>query len=216
MRNEALDSHGELSILESSDGYKTKGKAMRVLSVFTVSSGEVRRGAIIERHVLPSTRVISAVVLGGDRPAYVEVSGVPIREKGGPLAPELQAASIIRRFPWAPELVPGPGEGTDSSCAIVVLRTEAGRENYHRGEMPDQHLPGWTLVRGRLRPRRETKLGKWLGHGATQLVQCVPRGSIFSTIVNRDDGAQIVHSYRFNGETIELVPPAFCYLAAGF
>jgi hypothetical protein len=206
-----LVSHGELSILESSDGYATKGKAMRVLSVFTVSCGVVRHGADIERHVLPSTRAISAIVIGAsDKPAYVQVNDIPLREKGGRLAPEVRAAGIVRKFPWTPELISVSEANIDKAYAIVVLRTDVGRENYHRGKRRNEPLPGWTLAKGRIRPCRENRLGKlWLGRGAVQLVQCVPFGSVFSTIVNYDDGSQVVHSYVFNGETIELVPPEF-------
>jgi hypothetical protein len=210
--NDRLVSYSELSISESSDGYKTKGKAMQVLSVFTVDSGVVRRGADIERHVLPSTRVISAIVIGGDRPGYVQVDETPLRKKGTQLAPELRAASINRRFPWSPELIPGTEEDIDKTSAIVVLRTQAGRENYHRGELRDDPLPGGTLATGRIRPCRENKMGQWWsGRGAVQLVQRIPIGKVFTTIVNYDDGSQILHSYVFDGETIQVVPPAFSW-----
>ena len=184
---------------------------MQVLSVFTVNNGNVCHGTPVERYVLPSKRVISAVLIGdSNRPAYLPVRGVCPREQGGQVAPQITAASIDYRFPWMPEFVMATSEDvTDKTSAIVVLRTDVGRENFHCGRFPEIPLPGVTLAKGRILPCRQKKLGEWLGRGAVQVVQCVPQGAVFSTIVNYDGNLQILRSYQFDGETVESVPPAF-------
>ncbi len=196
------------------------GGEMATYKVYTVSSGSVREGAVVEKLALKGAGIdIPAIIIGeegrGRKRAVLPVqlpSGLykEWHEKG---RVEIRAAEVGQTKAGKPKLFGKETADTDEKIICVFLTKIGFRgSNSHTGDRTGEtfkdswgeerpvfaQFPGEVLVCGVIAQGAAGRMGS-----GEQLVAVMPRGIVFRTgYTGRLYGAPSAHYYIWNGEQL--------------
>jgi hypothetical protein len=193
---------------------------MATYKVYTVSSGSVREGAVVEKLTLKGAGVDIPAIIVGEEGRGRERGVLPVQltngqykewqEKG---SVEIRAAEVGQTKAGKPKLFAKKNADTDEKIICVFLTKIGFRgSNSHTGDRTgettkdswgDEHpvfaqFPGEVLVKGVIAQGAAGRMGS-----GEQLVAVMPKGIVFRTgYGGRLYGAPSAHYYIWDGEQL--------------
>ena len=193
--------------------------------VFTIESGSVKEGAVVETLHLKGAGIDIPAIFVGEQGRGRERGVLPVqipsalqaewKEKG---QVRIASAEVGTTKAGKPKLYARVGEGIDAGDRVIcVFRTKIGFRggNSHTGDRTgetkkgafgDEHItfldfPGETLVSGCIAQGMAGRMG-----GGEQSVATMPKGVVFRTgYSGRLYGSPSAHYYLWNGERLLAV-----------
>lgn len=191
---------------------------MAAYRIFTVSSGTIKEGAMVETLTLKGAGIDIPAVIVGEEGRGRNLGVLPVQlpeilykewQESGRV--EIRFAEVGSTKAEKPKLLARNGADSDEKI-IVVFRTSIGFRggNTHTGDSTgteEKHgrqvpvfadFPGEILVKGQI----AQGIAGYMGSG-DQLVAVMPKGTVFRTgYSGRLYGAPAAHYYLWNGEQL--------------
>lgn len=184
------------------------------MKVFTIESGQVSPGAMVQERTIAGGKVKIDIVLVGERGRGRKEAFLPVQgrvEEGKEGDRRIFHAVMGQTQNGRPKLIVAD-EDDDNETTLIVFRTTIGYRggNAHTGDRSPEWtqeepvflpFPGEVLARGTVAQGGAGRMGS-----GSQLIAIVPKGMVFRTAYSgRLYGEPSAHYYLFDGQNILAV-----------